>query len=160
MKIEKDVVVRFHYRVRDESGEELENSYDGEANTYLHGHRGITSGLEDAMTGRETGDVFSVTLPPERAFGLRREGSQQRVPIKHLLGRVKPKVGMPVSIQTEDGARQVVVVKVGKFNVDVDTNHPLAGKTVTFDIDIVEVRPGMPDEISHGHAHGPGGHQH
>jgi len=65
-----------------------------------------------------------------------------------------------VSVQTNQGVRQVTVVKVGKFNVDADTNHPLAGKTLTFDIEIMEVRAASAEEKAHGHAHGVGGHQH
>ncbi len=160
MNVKYNSVVKFHYRLRDETGAELEHSHDGEPNVYLHGHRGITPGLEEAMTGKEEGDVFSVTLPPEKGFGLRQEGRQQRVPIKHLMGKVKPKVGMVVSIQTDSGPRQAVVLKVGKFNVDVDTNHPLAGKTVTFDIEMVSVREATAEEIEHGHPHGDTGCQH
>lgn len=161
MNIKHNTVVRFHYRLRDEaSGNELESSHGEEPNTYLHGHRAITPGLESAMTGKEAGDIFSVTLAPEDAFGVRREGQQQRVPIKHLMGKVKPRVGSVVSVQTNTGPRQAVVVKVGKFNVDIDTNHPLAGKTVTFDIEILEVREATAEELEHVHAHGPGGHQH
>jgi FKBP-type peptidyl-prolyl cis-trans isomerase SlyD len=161
MEIKHNTVVRFHYRLRDEAtGDEIENSHDGEPNTYLHGRRALTPALEAAMTGKEIGDVFSLTLSPEDGFGVREEGRQQRVPIKHLMGKVKPKVGMAVSIQTESGPRQAVVIKVGKFNVDLDTNHPLAGKTVTFDIEVTEVREATEEEIEHGHAHGAGGHQH
>lgn len=160
MNVKYNSVVKFHYRLRDETGAELEHSHDGEPNVYLHGHRGITPGLEEAMTGKEEGDVFSVTLPPEKGFGLRQEGRQQRVPIKHLMGKVKPKVGMVVSIQTDSGPRQAVILKVGKFNVDVDTNHPLAGKTVTFDIEMVSVREATAEEIEHGHPHGDTGCQH
>ncbi|WP_369821112.1 peptidylprolyl isomerase, partial [Oleiphilus sp. HI0067] len=88
----------------------------------------------------------------------------QRVLIKHLMGdkkqlaRLKP--GMTVGINTEQGARQATVVKAGKFNVDVDTNHPLAGKDLTFDIEIISIREATKEEISHGHAHGVGGHHH
>ena len=67
---------------------------------------------------------------------------------------------MVVAVNTEDGPKQVIVVKAGKFNVDVDTNHPLAGKTLTFEVEIQSVRKASEDEVSHGHAHGPGGHQH
>ena len=70
------------------------------------------------------------------------------------------KVGQVVSVNTDQGTRQVQILKVGKFNVDVDTNHPLAGIELQFDIDIKEVRQATDEELAHGHAHGPGGHQH
>ena len=67
---------------------------------------------------------------------------------------------MVVAVQTEHGARQVTVLKVGKFNVDVDSNHPLAGRTLSFDIEVLEVRAASDEEMAHGHAHGAGGHHH
>jgi FKBP-type peptidyl-prolyl cis-trans isomerase SlyD len=166
MKIKHNAVVRFHYRLRDEeTGNELENSHGEEPNTYLHGRNAIVPGLESAMTGKEAGDIFSVTLEPEEGFGLRNEGQQQRVPLKHLMGQAqnkkkKPKVGDVVSVNTSAGPRKATVIKVGKFNVDLDANHPLSGKILTFDIEVVDVREATPEEVEHGHAHGPGGHQH
>jgi FKBP-type peptidyl-prolyl cis-trans isomerase SlyD len=67
---------------------------------------------------------------------------------------------MIANVQTEQGARQVTVVKAGKFMVTVDTNHPFAGKTLTFDVEVLSVREATADEQAHGHAHGVGGHQH
>jgi len=86
--------------------------------------------------------------------------SIQRVPLKHLRARGRLRPGMVAAVETEHGARQVTVVKVGKFNADVDTNHPLAGRTLSFDIEVLEVRAASEEEIAHGHAHGAGGHHH
>ncbi len=166
MKIKHNAVVRFHYRLRDEAtGNELENSHGEEPNTYMHGRNAIVPGLESAMTEKDEGDTFSVTLSPEEGFGVRHEGQQQRVPLKHLMGQAKkgtpkPKVGDVVSVNTNSGPRKATVIKVGKFNVDLDANHPLSGKTLTFDIEVVEVREATQEELDHGHVHGPGGHQH
>lgn len=153
--ISKNTIVAFHYELKDEDGERLESS-DKEPMVYLHGgYRNVLPALETALDGRAKGDQLSVTLPPEQAYGLRREDSMQRIPIKHLLTKQKRlKPGMAVVVNTQEGPRDVVVVKVGKFNVDVDTNHPLAGKTVTFDIEIQDIRDATPEEISHRHAHG------
>lgn len=160
MEIQKDCVVSFHYRLSNSDGTELETSRNGDPVAYLHGHRGVIRGLEEAMTGKRQGDVFTAEVPASKAYGARKEGSSQRVPIKHLLtkGRLKP--GMAVKINTDNGPRDVTIVKVGKFNVDVDANHPLAGIDLSFDIEIVEVRAASSEELSHGHAHGVGGHQH
>lgn len=164
MNIAKDCVVAFHYRLSEENGSELETSRGGAPSLCLHGHKNILPALEAAFEGKSTGDTFSITLLPEQAYGFRRDGSTQRIPIKHLMGakagKVKPKPGMVVSVHTEQGVRQVTVVKVGKFNIDADTNHPLADKTLTFDIEITEVRAASAEEKAHGHAHGVGGHQH
>ncbi len=164
MSIAKDTVVSFHYRLRDESNEELESSHGGDPMAYLHGHSNIIAGLESALEGHEKSDVFSATIAPEDGYGLRQEDATQRVPLKHLMGDKKQhqrlKAGDVVSINTDDGARQVVVIKAGKFNIDVDTNHPLAGKTLSFDIEILDIRDATSEEVAHGHAHGIGGHQH
>ena len=164
MQISKNKVVTFHYRLQDEGGNEMENSHGGDPVAYLHGHGSIVRGLEKGMDGKNADDVFSVSVKPEYGYGLRNEDAKQRVPLKHLVGdkkqNAKLKPGALVSINTEDGPKQVVVVKAGKFNVDVDTNHPLAGQTLIFDIEIQSVRDASEEEISHGHAHGVGGHHH
>lgn len=160
MKIEKDKVVTFYYSLCDESGEQIENNRDEDPKAYLHGHRNMLPALEQEFLGREAGESFSLTLTPEKAYGMRRDVEVVRVPIKHLLTRGKLKPGMVVNINAQNGAQQATVVKVGKFNVDVDSNHPLAGRTLTFDVDIVEVRDASGEEIAHGHSHGVGGHHH
>lgn len=164
MAISKDTVVTFHYRLSDAEGQELEASRGGDPMAYLHGHGNIISGLEKAMTNRDSGDVFTVTVPADEAYGARQEGATQRVPLKHLVGDKKSlsrlRAGDIATMNTEQGPRQVLVLKSGKFNVDVDTNHPLAGKDLTFDIEIQEVRAATSEEIAHGHAHGVGGHHH
>ncbi len=158
MLIESNKVVSFCYRLSDEEGKLLEECPKDKPTVYLHGHRNIIPNLEKALLGKQKGDEFSVTLEPALAYGPRNEDSQKRVPIKHLLtkGRLKP--GMVVSLQTENGPKQAMIIKVGKFNVDVDTNHPFAGKTLTFDIAVQDVREASKEEAAHGHAHGMGGH--
>jgi FKBP-type peptidyl-prolyl cis-trans isomerase SlyD len=81
----------------------------------------------------------------------------QRVPKKHLVTKGKIAPGMLVQVNTKNGPQEAIVVKVGLKNIDVDTNHPLAGKTLTFDIEVVDIRDATTEEISHGHAHQPGG---
>ncbi|WP_166253377.1 FKBP-type peptidyl-prolyl cis-trans isomerase [Marinobacter salicampi] len=157
MPIEKNQVVLFHYSVSDDQGTVVEDSRGGEPNAYLHGHGGIIPGLEEALEGREAGESFSVTVSPEKGYGPRKADAMQRVPIKHLTGAKRWKPGMIAQVKTEQGPRHVLVVKVGHKFADVDTNHPMAGKTLVFDIDIVDVRAAEPEEIAHGHAHGPGG---
>jgi FKBP-type peptidyl-prolyl cis-trans isomerase SlyD len=158
MPIEKNQVVLFHYSVSDDQGKVVENSRGGEPNVYLHGHGGIIRGLEEALQGRDAGESFSVTITSEKAYGPRKADSMQRVPIKHLIGAKRWKRGMVAQVKTEQGQRHVIVVKVGLKFADIDNNHPMAGKTLTFDVDIIEVRAASPEEIAHGHAHGPGGH--
>ena len=159
MEVDKGKVITFQYVLTGESGEEVERSDADEPRVYLHGFNNMLRGVEEALMGKREGDNISVTLPPEKGYGLRTKDSIQRVPIKHLLAKKKRlKPGMSVKVNTKEGARDVVIIKVGKFNVDVDTNHPLAGKTVTFDIVIESVREATLEEKAHGHSHGREGH--
>ncbi|NRB40521.1 MAG: peptidylprolyl isomerase [Pseudomonadales bacterium] len=163
MKIEENTVVQFHYRLREEGNEtEIETSFGDEPAAFLCGHDNIIKGLEKAMLGHEKGDTFTAAVTAKEAYGERVEDKQQRVPVKHLMEKknAKLKVGQVVNIQTDSGAHPATILKVGKFNVDVDTNHPLAGKALSFDIEIIDVRAATEDEVTHKHAHGVGGHQH
>lgn len=153
MKISSDKVVQFHYRLNDQHGVELENSHGGEPVFYMHGHNGMMPGLEKALVAKEVGDVFSVTLAPQDAYGERKDTPPQRVPKKHLITKGKITAGMLVQINTKNGQQEAMVVKVGLKNIDVDTNHPLAGKTLTFDIEVVDIRAATEEEMAHGHAH-------
>lgn len=167
-KVAVDKVVSFHYRmalVGDDGTQQpwLEESFDDEPVSYLHGHRNVIVGLEEALLDKAAGDEITVTIGPDKAYGARHPNALRRVPVKHVHrppGLKKFVPGMIVAIQTDQGARNVEVIKVGKFNLDVDLNHPLAGKTLHYEIKIVEVRPASGEEIKHGHAHGPGGHHH
>jgi FKBP-type peptidyl-prolyl cis-trans isomerase SlyD len=159
MKIEKNKVVRFHYSVSEPGQAEIETSRDREPLAILFGHGNIIPGLETAMADREAGDRFEATVPPEAAYGERRPEFVQRVPKKHVREKyVRP--GQQIVLQTQMGPRPVTVLKVGATVVDVDMNHPMAGRTLTFDVEIVDVRDAEPVEIEHGHVHGTGGVEH
>ena len=160
MIAEKDKVVTFHYTLKDSEGEQMETSLEKEPMTYLHGANNIISGLEKAMEGHAVKDTFSVTVEPEEAYGVRNENNIQRVPLKRLKNLGKISVGQILTLQTNQGQVQVTVLKVGRFNVDVDGNHPLAGEQLTFDVEITDIREASEEELEHGHVHGPGGHQH
>ncbi|MEH6454231.1 MAG: peptidylprolyl isomerase [Psychromonas sp.] len=156
MLVSKDSVVEFHYALS-EAEQPLENSHDSEPLVYIHGHKGMLAGLENAIEGKSIGDKFEVTLTPEHAYGERRTNAQQRIPIKHLQGAKVWKAGMTAMVESNQGKQQVTIIKVGRFNADCDLNHPFAGKTLTFAVEIVSVRAATGDEISHGHVHAAGG---
>ena len=159
MKIEKDRVVLFHYAVAEQGAEPMESSEGREPLAILAGHGNIIPGLEKAMEGREAGDSFGADVPAAEAYGEKREGMTQRVPKKHFRdARLVP--GMQVMLNTNFGPRPVTIEKVGMSEVDVDLNHPMAGKDLSFDIEIVDVREASAEELEHGHVHGDGGHQH
>lgn len=160
MKVQKNVVCSVHYTAK--AGDAVVDSSHqrGSPLVYLHGRNQIVSGLEEALDGRSMGDKFSVTVPPEKAYGLRSDTAMQRVPRKHL-AKIQPlQAGTVVQLQTEQGIQICTVIKVGLSVVDLDLNHPLAGQALEFDIDLVNVRDATAEELQHGHAHGEGGVQH
>ncbi|MDR2213040.1 MAG: peptidylprolyl isomerase [Pseudomonadales bacterium] len=160
MQISPNSVVQFHFVLKDADGAVLESSQGSEPMVYLHGHGGLLPGLEKALDGKAAGAEFTVTLPPDDAFGERRDDSELRVPISYLHGARKWQPGMVAVLETDHGHQQVTVVKVGHTMATVDTNHPMAGKTLCFEVQVVDVREASPEELAHGHAHGPGGHHH
>lgn len=160
MQIAKDAVVLFHYAVSEPGQPTIESSRDGEPLAILAGHGNIIPGLEAALLGRGAGDRFEVTVAPGEAYGERVENLIQRVPKKYLRDAASLRPGMRTLVQTSQGQRMAVVLKVGMSVVDLDMNHPMAGKTLSFDIEVVDVRAASEEELAHGHVHGPGGHQH
>lgn len=160
MIIENKRVVSFHYTLTNEAGQELESSRGRDPMAYLHGAHNIIPGLEKALAGKGAGDRFQVTLPPAEAYGERNPSNIQRIASKHFKNPRSLQAGQLVSLQTREGERPAVIVKVGRFNVDVDANHPLAGQTLTFDVEVIDVREASPEEIAHGHVHEEGTHEH
>ncbi|HEY5782237.1 MAG TPA: peptidylprolyl isomerase [Lysobacter sp.] len=159
MKIENDRVVHFHYTVSEQGQEPLETSEGREPLAILIGHGNIIPGLEKAMEGREAGEKFEVDVAAADAYGVRQDGLTQRVPKKYFKDtRLEP--GMQAVLPTNFGPRAVTIQKVGMSVVDVDLNHPMAGKDLHFAIEIVEVREASAEEIEHKHVHGDGGHHH
>lgn len=159
MNIEKDRVVRFHYTVSEQGQAPLETSEGRDPLAILIGHGNIIPGLETALEGRAAGDKFEVDVAAVDAYGVRQDGLTQRVPKKHFEGvRLTP--GMQAVLPTNFGPRAVTILKVGMSVVDVDLNHPMAGKDLRFAIEVVEVREASAEELQHGHVHGDGGHQH
>ena len=116
--------------------------------------------IEAALSGKTIGDTVELVVAPKDGYGERDENAVQSVQVKHLKGAKKWAPGMTAVIETDHGPRQVKIVKVGMFRAEVDVNHPFAGKTLTFQLNVVGVRAATAEEIAHGHAHGVGGHHH
>ena len=158
--IEKNKVVTFHYSLTADN-DYSESSRGGDPAMYLHGYGGIVRGLEREMRGHQAGDSFSLEVAPEDAFGEHNPEIVHRVPRKHLIGApAKLTPGQVVAVNAKQGQVQGIVQKVGRFTVDVDFNHPMAGRTLNFEIEILEVRDASPEEVAHRHVHGPGGAPH
>ena len=161
MQVENNKVVTFHYKLSETGGDLIEQTGAGQPAIYLHGHQNILPAMEKAFSDKKVGESFQIKLAAAEAYGNHQPDRQQRVPIKHLVqGKQRLRPGQIVQVNTADGQFDGRIVKVGKFNVDIDSNHPLAGMDLSFEIEIVDIRDATDDEKAHGHAHGPGGHQH
>lgn len=156
MKIGKHAVVSFHYTLTNPEGEVIDSSQGHDAFTYLQGGQMIVPGLEGQMEGRIKGDKFMAVVEPAEGYGEFNKELLQRVPLDRFGGQ-QVEVGM----QFQAGEHSIVTVEeVTAEDVLVNGNHPLAGVTLKFDVEILDVRQATAEEISHGHVHGPGGHAH
>ncbi|HXS73684.1 MAG TPA: peptidylprolyl isomerase [Rhodanobacteraceae bacterium] len=158
MKAAKNTVVSFHYVVSESgagAGQPLDNSRErGQPMSALLGYHQLVPGIERALEGHEAGERFEVDVAPADAYGEHREGMIQRVPKKYFQHADKLKPGMQTVLQTREGEQRVVTVhKIGMSAIDVNHNHPLAGKTLHFELEITGVRAATPEELEHGHAH-------
>lgn len=160
MQIAENAVVSFHYTLTNDAGEVLDSSRGREPLAYLQGAGNIVPGLEDAMVGKRAGDSFKVDVAPEDGYGIHHEGLVQDVPRAAFQGVDVIEPGMSFEANTPQGAHSVTVTKVSADTVTVDGNHPLAGQTLHFDVEITAVREATSEELSHGHVHGAGGHHH
>ncbi len=160
MNIEKNSVVMLRYCLRDDAGDIIDDAMKGEPIALLHGHGNIMPGLENALSGRAAGDEFDVIVEPVDGYGLRKDDQIQRLSKKYFPDAKRLKPGMATVVQTKEGQRQVTVHKVGGKVIDVDLNHPLAGKRLHFRLNIVDVREATESELAHGHAHADGQDHH
>ena len=156
------MVVAFHYDLYDKDTTKIESSRNFDPVLCLHGESGVLLALQEAFVGKLAGDDFSITISHQRAYGRHYPERLQRIARKKIdSGRKQSfRPGQIITLRAEKGPSPATIIKVGKFNLDVDTNHPLAGVDLTFDISIVSVRVASADEKAHGHAHSVGGHQH
>jgi FKBP-type peptidyl-prolyl cis-trans isomerase SlyD len=157
MKIGKGRVVRMNYTLRDESGTTIESSLGKEPLTYLHGLGSLIPGLEKILDGSEAGLKTTVTVLPQDAYGEKDPQAVIQAARGDFPEGLKLAPGVEVQADTPDGPITFIVISIDGDEVVLDANHPLAGKTLTFDLDVLEVREATADELAHGHVHGPGG---
>jgi len=159
MTVKQNAVVSIHYTVRDEDGVQLDSSEGRDPLVYLHGAHNIIPGLELALEGKKVGEQLQISIAPEEAYGEHLDHLVESVPVE-AFGEQPVEVGMRFEAQTEQGPLSVVITAIDGEHVTVDGNHPLAGKPLSFDVTITDIRDASAEEVAHGHAHGPGGHHH
>jgi FKBP-type peptidyl-prolyl cis-trans isomerase SlyD len=160
MQIANNTVVTIDYTLKDDDQSVLDTSQGQEPLSYIHGIGNLIPGLEKALAGKSEGDRMEVTIAPDEAYGERDDELLQAIPRERFERADEIQVGMQFHTQSDEGMQVVTVVDVDGDNITIDGNHSLAGKTLHFDVRIVGVREASAEEVSHGHAHGPGGHHH
>jgi FKBP-type peptidyl-prolyl cis-trans isomerase SlyD len=163
MKIEAKTVVKMHYTGTLEDGSKFDSSEGREPLEFIYGNGMIIPGLEEGLAGLEVGAKKVIgQIAPEKAYGPRMDEAMQEMPKEQLPEEIRSQVavGMQLMAQGPQGPIPVTVADVKEETVVMDFNHPLAGKSLTFDVEIVEVREATKEELEHGHVHGADGHHH
>jgi FKBP-type peptidyl-prolyl cis-trans isomerase SlyD len=150
MEITDGRVATIHYTLTDDDGQVIDKSPQQKPLSYLHGAGNIVPGLEKALSGKQAGDSVKAEVPPEQGYGPRHDAMVQEVPRSAFpdIDAVKP--GMQFEARTERGPLLVTVTDIGAEQVTVDGNHPLAGKTLHFAVEVADVREATEQESNQG----------
>lgn len=160
MQISEKKVASIDYTLKNDAGDVVDTSSGREPLAYLHGANNIIPGLEKALEGKAVGDTVEVTVEPGEAYGDRQDSLVQEVPREAFQGVDEIKEGMQFQAQGPQGPVLVTVKAVADDNVTIDGNHPLAGETLHFSVEVKDVRDATDEEMEHGHVHGAGGVEH
>lgn len=160
MNISDKTVATIDYTLKDGAGDVIETTEGDVPLVYLHGVGTILPTLESALAGKQAGDRLELTLSPEDGYGERDNELLEVVDRSQFPDAAELAVGMMFHVPTEEGDVTVTISQIDGDNITIDGNHPLAGETLQFDIVVREVREATTEELEHGHAHGPGGHDH
>lgn len=147
MEIAKDKAVTLDYTLTGADGAIIESSQGKEPLSYIHGSGGLIKGFESALEGKAVNDSFSFTVSPEDGYGVKRPDLLFQAPREQLSQIPELTIGMPLRVQTQDGAMIARIAEVHDDYVLLDANHPLSGQTLTFAVNILEVRDATPEEL-------------
>ena len=160
MQVTRDKVVVIDYVLKDDDGNTIDQSSDGNF-AYIHGAKSIIPGLEKAIAGKQAGDILEVNIEPTDAYGERDLGNIQKVPRNLFPENIELKAGMQFQTTSAEGYPLFVkITAVEDEEVVVDGNHPLAGMNLNFSIKVITVRDASEEELAHGHIHDPGENEH
>jgi FKBP-type peptidyl-prolyl cis-trans isomerase SlyD len=155
-KLEKDMIASVHYTgTLPTDGEVFDSSEGRDPLTFLVGHKQMIPGFEREMLGAAVGERREFTLAPEDAYGMPSDEHIVKVP-RNEFGDIELVAGM--TLMSDDGP--FTVQEVTDDEVTADFNHKLAGESLTFSVEVVELRSASETELAHGHVHGPGGEHH
>ncbi len=158
--IEQDSVASVHYTGTFVDGEVFDTSEGRDPLSFIVGHGQMIPGFEQEILGAKVGEKREFTLTPDRAYGERDENAIQRIEKNQFPEGMELEVGMVVGAHSDQGPIQFTIKEIEGDLVTADFNHQMAGMTLRFNIEVVEVRSATDEELAHGHAHGPGGNHH
>ena len=160
MQVADNMAVSIHYTLTNDDGEILDSSIGDQPLVYLHGTGNIIPGLEDALYGKTVADKFKVRIAAKDAYGEKNDEMVQVIPRDMFEGIDELEVGMQFHADVSSGSGQVTIINIDGDDITIDGNHSLAGMPLTFDVEVVEIRPATKEEAEHGHIHGAGCHHH
>lgn len=161
MPIGANKVVKMNFTLTDNEGNVLDTTDHGGPFSYLSGNNNILPKLEEAINSMIIGTKKQIKLEASDAYGNYNEEVVQVVGKENFPADFELEVGLSYVASNPDGVQMpFVITEVRDEDVTIDFNHPLAGKDLTFDVELLDVRDATPEELSHGHVHGPDGHHH
>ena len=160
LTIQKNSVVSIDYTLKNNEGTVIDTSSGRSPLTYMHGSGALIPGMENALEGKSEGDDFSISIEPTEAYGDHDKNLLHKVDRKELAHLPNLEIGMEIEVLADNDPMVMTIVEISDEDVVLDGNHPLAGQTLNFNIQVRNVREASDEEISHGHVHGPDGHDH
>lgn len=156
LKVEENRVVTFDYTLKNDAGEIIDSSENDMPLSYIHGSGEIIPGLEAELLGKSVGAKFKATIKPEDAYGLRMDDYIKKIEREKLSHIPNLEVGMQLQAYDEEGMQILTVVEISDNEITLDANHPLAGETLHFDVEIKDIREATEEELEFGLSHGCG----
>ena len=161
MSLTKNQVASVAYILKNGDGDVIDQATKDSPMTFLHGVGGMIPGFEQALEGKTVGESFTLVLDPADAYGERDDSLTQDV-ASSMFGDMSDEhlvPGAQFQAETDAGIEVVTIVSIDKENeiVKIDANHPLAGMTLHFDVEMLAIRDATEEELAHGHVHAEGG---
>lgn len=161
MPIAQNKIVTFNYTLKDDTGNVLDSTEGSTPFSFLSGNGQILPKLENAMEGMLVGSKKNVKISAPDAYGTYNENAVQQVDRTNFPENTDLQPGMQFVANSPEGNQMPFIIsEVQDNNIKIDFNHPLAGKNLEFDVELIDIRDATAEEIAHGHAHGAGGHHH
>lgn len=161
MALQDNQVVTINFTLKDEDGNVIESTTKEQPFSFISGNQQILPKLENQVSSMLIGSKKTIVLEPEEAYGVYKDTSIQTVKRNDFPEGTKLEIGLGFVADTPEGQQLPFVIKtIENDDITIDFNHPLAGHTLTFDIELLELREATKDELAHGHVHGGNGHHH